>query len=191
MPVTHINRKRTTYYLHEGVTKKGNPRFYFSPKSEGRLAARVPEGYEIYENPDAQVFLRKIQPRLVTDDEIRTVELELERHPHLKHCLVDVKGETITVFEPNQDVDGLLGLFDRFTFAARPMEESELQEFLSYHPTMQFVLSGEKRRTFMTQRWCYLGSIDDWLPIGRPGKLDALVQQFLQHIGQESYYELM
>ena len=193
MPVSHVNRKHKTYYLHEGVSKTGKPKFFFSMKSDGRLATKVPEGFEVYENPNAQVFLRKIVPRSVTDDEIRTVELELKRHPHLRYCLVDVKGEAITVFAPNQDTDGLLGLLNRFAFAAphMAMGEAEVQQFLSYHPTMRFVVSHEEKRTFMTQRWCYLGSIDDWFPIGRPDRLDALVREFVQHIGQESYFELM
>ena len=66
MPVTHVNRKRDTYYLHAGTTKTGKPRYWFSKSTEGDLVESIPEGYEVYENPDAQVFLRKIVPQLVT-----------------------------------------------------------------------------------------------------------------------------
>ena len=66
MPVTHVNRKRDTYYLHAGKTKTGKPRYWFSKSTEGDLVETIPEGYEVYENPDAQVFLRKIVPQLVT-----------------------------------------------------------------------------------------------------------------------------
>jgi len=58
--VTHTNRKGKTYYLHQGVTKTGKPRYFLSPNSEGTLAETLPEGLEIYENPNAQVFLRGI-----------------------------------------------------------------------------------------------------------------------------------
>ncbi len=54
--VTHINRKRVTYYLHVGKTKTGKPRYYFSTKTPANTASEIPEGYEIYENPNAQVF---------------------------------------------------------------------------------------------------------------------------------------
>ena len=30
MPVTHVNRKQDTYYLHVGRTKTGKPRYWFS-----------------------------------------------------------------------------------------------------------------------------------------------------------------
>ena len=35
MPVTHVNRKRDTYYLHAGTTKTGKPRYWFSMKDDG------------------------------------------------------------------------------------------------------------------------------------------------------------
>ena len=44
MPVTHVNRKRDTYYLHAGTTKTGKPRYWFSKKTEGDLVDRSPRG---------------------------------------------------------------------------------------------------------------------------------------------------
>jgi hypothetical protein len=67
MPIQHINRRRQTYYLHERKTKTGTPNYFFSMKSEGSLVEEIPEGYEIYENPNAQVFMRKIQPQIISD----------------------------------------------------------------------------------------------------------------------------
>ena len=90
MPVTHVNRKRDTYYLHAGKTKTGKPRYWFSTKADGDLVDAIPEGYEIYENPDAQVFLRKIVPQLVTPAEIAVVKEGLERYAPGQNCLVDV-----------------------------------------------------------------------------------------------------
>ncbi len=29
MGIVHINRKGDSYYLHQGVTKRGNPKYYF------------------------------------------------------------------------------------------------------------------------------------------------------------------
>lgn len=54
--VQHINRKEDTYYLHQGRTKTGKPKYFFSRKSEGELCRQLPDGYEIYENPRGQVF---------------------------------------------------------------------------------------------------------------------------------------
>jgi hypothetical protein len=92
MPVTHVNRKRDTYYLHAGKTKTGKPRYWFAKSTEGELLESMPEGYEIYENPDAQVFLRKIVPQLVIPDEVAVVEEGLKRYAPGQNCLVDVQG---------------------------------------------------------------------------------------------------
>ena len=66
MVVTHVNRKRQTYFLHEGKTKTGKPKYFFSKESDGCLLDTIPDGYEIYENPNAQVFLRKAEPEIIT-----------------------------------------------------------------------------------------------------------------------------
>lgn len=42
MSITYTNRKGRTYYLCQGVTKTGKPRYYFTAKAEGNLADRVP-----------------------------------------------------------------------------------------------------------------------------------------------------
>ena len=70
MNVVHVNRRGDTYYLHQWITKKGNPKYYFSRNDEGSLVASVPEGYGIYENPNAQVFLRRRSPFVFTEEEI-------------------------------------------------------------------------------------------------------------------------
>ena len=74
MPVKYVNRKRQAYFLHEGKTKTGKPKYFFSKDSEGDLRDAIPEGYEIYENPNAQVFLRKITPQIITDEEVAIVQ---------------------------------------------------------------------------------------------------------------------
>ncbi len=74
MLVTYTNRKGDLYYLHVGKTKTGKNKYFFSKKKEGVLALEIPEGYE---NVNAQVFLRKIQPKIILDQEIAMVESEL------------------------------------------------------------------------------------------------------------------
>jgi len=74
MPITHVNRKRDTYYLHCGKTKTGKPRYWFAKSTEGDLVESIPEGYEVYENPDALVFLRKKGDTMST----RRVLLEID-----------------------------------------------------------------------------------------------------------------
>lgn len=62
-PVTPViqftNRKNNIYYLHRGTTKSGKQKYYFSKNQDGILADAIPDGFEIYENLNAQVFLRR------------------------------------------------------------------------------------------------------------------------------------
>ena len=72
--------------------------------TEGELLESMPEGYEIYENPDAQVFLRKIVPQLVTPAEVAVVEEGLKRYAPGQNCLVDVQGEQIVVYHAERSL---------------------------------------------------------------------------------------
>jgi hypothetical protein len=69
VPITHTNAKGQTFSLYQGTTKTGKPKYYFAMQSEATLAKAAPAGYEIYENPNAQIFLRRIPPKIITDDE--------------------------------------------------------------------------------------------------------------------------
>lgn len=64
-------------------TKTGKPTYYFSMRAGGRPAEALPCGFEIYESPRGQVFLRKIIAKLISDDELAIVERELARFDRL------------------------------------------------------------------------------------------------------------
>jgi hypothetical protein len=98
MAVEHRNRRGEMYYLHEGKTKAGKPMYFFSKKQEGTLAEAIPDGYEVYEKPNAQVFLRKAVPRLVSDEEVALVAQGARKHGGF-HFLIDVRGKDIVVHE--------------------------------------------------------------------------------------------
>jgi hypothetical protein len=190
MPVEHVNRRGDTYYLHEGRTKTGKPKFFFSRKREGTLAEAVPAGFEVYENPNAQVFLRKAVPRLVTDEEVALVERGVRELAKLAYFMIDVKGPSIVVHLPGQDL-GFLKEIVSSRFGPGPDMSREVQRFLSYTPMMRFTLVDGRARLFAVERWCFLGSIDDWFPLAGGGKLERQVARYCPHLGRESFYELM
>src|SRR5208282_1777361 len=184
MPVTHVNRKRATYYLHVGKTKTGKPKYWFAKSTEGELLESIPEGYEVYENPDAQVFLRKIVPQLVTPAEVTVVEEGLKRFAPGQNCLVDVQGEQIVVYHAERVSPDLEG----FGCGVRELPVS----YRNFMKVMRFTLVDETSRSFRVQRWCFRGSIDRWINLwesGSAGKLSDLVKRFCPHIGQESFFE--
>src|SRR2546428_3253838 len=88
VPITHTNAKGKTYYLHQGTTKTGKPRYYFSMDSGGPLTNTLPEGFEIYENPNAQVFLRRIPPQVITDEERQVIEDGMRKYAGVQDCKI-------------------------------------------------------------------------------------------------------
>jgi hypothetical protein len=190
MAVEHINRKGQKYYLHQGTTKTGKPKYFFSQKSEGTLVQTIPDGFEVYENPNAQVFLQRIQPKIITLDEIATLEKGIQKFSHLHYCKIDVKKDTIYVYTPNQNVNNLSKLYSSFS-TANPVDiETTIARSISYSSMLRFILYNEQKRIFTAQRFCFLGSIDDWIGIGYPDTLPTLVEKYMQHLEKDSFYEL-
>lgn len=193
MAIEHVNRRGETYFLHEGTTRTGKPKFFFSRQRDGTLAGAVPPGYEVYENPNAQVFLRKARPKVVTDEEIALVERGVRELAKLTYFAIDVKDHGIVVYLPNENPAFLEGsVLARFGLKAGIEVARGVQKFLSYSPMMRFILVDERTRRFAAERWCFLGSIDNWFPLssGR-GDLRGLVARYSPHLSQESFYELM
>lgn len=190
MPIEHTNRKGRTYYLHCGQTKSGKPKYYLSMKREGAFEGNLPEGFEIYENPEAQVFVRKVLPKLISDEEVEVVERELNRIAELRGSKVERKLKLLEIYVVGQRQEWLDELREMFILRGEADFEFLLSEAISYSPQLQFVLIDPKKRIFQTRRYCYLGSIDDWIDIGSSGSLATLARRYVKHIGQDSYFEL-
>jgi hypothetical protein len=187
--VEYINRRGKKYYLHAGKTKKGNDRFWFSTKDSGELAERIPEGYEIYENPNARVFLRKIQPMEIRDDEIALLDAELKAHAQPTDYMIDSRGKVVTIFWSDQSEvqTKLLNSFLRLS----TMHEI-LEKYAHFTPVFRFTLVNPLERLFIAERFCFRGSIDGWMGLGSggPDPLRTLVQKYVRHLGEDSFYEL-
>jgi len=143
MTVTHTNRRGKIYYLHQGTTKIGNPKYFFALRDEGNLVDTVPPGYEIYENPNAQVFLRKIRPQIITDEEVAIIKAGIEQHCRLERFIIDVKKNAIIIYTPDQDVDLLADTFDFLPGTERTRVKAVMERVLSYSPMLRFVLAGK------------------------------------------------
>ena len=192
MPITHTNAKGQTFSLYQGTTKTGKPKYYFAMQSEGTLAKAIPAGYEIYENPNAQVFLRRIPPKIITDEERQVVEEGMRTYATVKDYKIDVKGNALLIYTAVQDIDALADCLQSSRLLSKKIYErmTYCGKTIHYSPMMVFQLVDATRRTFQTQRYCFLGSVDDWIEIGKPGKLATLVKRYVKHLGQDSYVEL-
>jgi hypothetical protein len=192
VPITHTNAKGQTFALYQGTAKTGKPKYYFAMQSEATLAKAIPAGYEIYENPNAQVFLRRISPKIITDEECQIVAEAMRTYAEVKDYKVDVRGSAILIYTADQDMETLAAIVcnPHASREANTRRMTLLRQGIHYSPMLVFQLIDAQRRTFQTQRYCFLGSVDDWIEIGKPGKLTRLVKRYVKHLGQESYVEL-
>jgi hypothetical protein len=204
MPIEYTNSVGTTYRLLESKTKKGRPHYHFSsnPESKGKPVKEIPEGFEIYEHPaTSQVYLRKKRPQLVTDLEKQLVEARIGKLKRDRRYRVDCKDKDITIYESDANVSALQNVFGNL-FANLPMQKAGLnsERFVDsfvnavnrhYTAVMRFRLVDEKRRTFAAERFCFRGSIDDWIHIGGPDRLEKLVKRYVKYLGTDDFYEIV
>jgi len=194
MPITYTNRKGKTYYLCQGVTKTGKPRYYFAREPKGEPVEQIPEGFKISESVNGIVSLVRDHPALIRPEEVAAVEAAVGRHPKSHKYRVNVKHNRIEVYEQVgldaeelaaalvQEGFGMAGLADRL----RPTMERRAQ----FTPVLRFILADLERRTFRTERWCYLGSIDDWIDVGPMGLVDRLACHWIPRLGTDQFFEL-
>lgn len=190
MPITYTNRKGFKYFLCKGATNTGKPRYYFAREQKNEPIDEVPQGYEIEESVNGIVSLVKFRPKLIPYEESACVEDTLERHPKGRNYRVAVKDKQIIVYEAiGSDLSPLL---DFFTSAG--MDQNRLQDRMEasaqYSPVMRFILDDQETREYHAERWCYRGSIDDWIHVYRSGKIDHLAKQLIPVLGTDDFFEL-
>jgi hypothetical protein len=59
-----------------------------------------------------------------------------------------------------------------------------------YTEMMRFCLVDQERRTFTAERFCFRGSIDDWIHLGGPNTLKKLAKRYIKLLGTEEFYGL-
>ncbi len=62
----------------------------------------------------------------------------------------------------NQNVAVLSEIFSGLSSRKEVDIQNQLARSISYSSMLRFVLYDEQKRIFMTERFCFLGSIDDW-----------------------------
>ena len=131
--------------------------------------------------------LAKIQPKTIRDEELKIIAQEIQKHANPHRYKYDVKKNIITVYEINQDIERLSEFLQ---FADKAKVEKHLLENATYSPIMRFILEHKEKRLFVTERFCFRGSVDDWIYIGGPDSLSQEAKKFIKHLGKESFFEL-
>lgn len=185
--VTHKSRTGKTYYLHVGAKRGGGSQFYFSTKSTGNLADCVPDGFEIYESVNGQVFLRRQVPALITEEERACVERGIAALRRNSRFKVDVRADVLTIYEAaGRGAEWIEHLPSHLSEVAR---EIAAERTAHYQAVLRFVLLDPSRRIFAPERYRFCGT-EGWINIGVPDTLTRLAAKYLKHLGRESIYEL-
>lgn len=195
MPVTYTNWKGVTYYLCQGVTKTGKPRYYFARDPKGKPVEEIPEGWRISESVNGHVSLVKDRPAQIRPGEVEAVEAAVQRHPKSHNYRVAVKHNRIEVYERvGPDADELITRLSEVGLLV-PGQTDRLWESLElraqFTPVLRFILEDAEERTFYTERWCYLGSIDDWIHVGPMGPVDRLARHWVPKLGTDALFEVV
>lgn len=203
---THKSRINKIYYIHRKKTKKGNISYYLSPKEQGDIIERLPNGYEIYDHPETnQPFIRPIPPKIIFDNELTLINNFMSKYSDIKHYRIDAQKNTIVIYTAenqkpvsevfanlfniplNPELDHLANLLK----SSIPDFPSEIvKKFLRFHPMLCFILKDNEERTFAAQRWCFKGKIDNWIDLLNIGPLEDLCRTFFPHLNRDSFYEL-
>ncbi|WP_244895355.1 hypothetical protein [Evansella clarkii] len=180
MPVIYKNFRNDAYFLHSKLTKKGTTTYHFSKDAKGAADLnQIPEGYEIYENPNGRVFLRKEQKPVIHKEEISVINDGMKKYSEIEDFKLDIKKNVVFIYTVE----------DLYFNSSIPKQL--LQQTKNYATELRFVLVDKEERAFEVERFNYSGSVDDWIFLDGSNDLEALVQEYVQHLGKDSFYDLM
>src|SRR5690349_14981403 len=178
MPFTYTTRRGKAYYLHTGPKRGGGIQYFVSTDPDGPIAEVVPEGFEIYETPNGRVYLRKTRTPLIRPDELALVIAALSKHQTSQHVyLADVNGKEIVIHEGETRIEALRAINIRFS---EPGLEDYAARNAQFRAVMRFILKDKATREFAPQRFCFRGSVEDWISIGEPAALHKLISKYFK-----------
>jgi hypothetical protein len=195
MGFEYVNRRGDRYYLLQGTTKTGKPKYYMARKAEGAPVERVPEGYEIYEHPErGLVSVRKVRRSQVLPGEREMLCRWTRQLGGSENFLVDLQGDSLVVYTPGEDpAAAAAGLCRGFGLPAG--REASVREYLArrtnYTAMLRFTLTDAEKRLYTAERWCFRGAVEDWIPLSGPRPLVSLAKAYLPHLHRESFFDLM
>jgi hypothetical protein len=109
-----------------------------------------------------------------------------------EHFFVEIDGDSLVVYWPNTSVSEAVELIEVLAERVDPQRlRLYMEKRISYTPLLRFTLIDVEERLFTAGRFCFRGSIDDWIDIAGPAPLAAHLQASIPHLGHDSFYELM
>lgn len=195
MGIEYVNRRGERYYLLQGKTKTGKPKFYTSRKPKGDPVDQMPPGYEFYEHPErGLVSVRKSRPTQITMAERTYLETQTRALTGIKHFCVDIQDDSLVVYTPATDPNEAVSTLSRLLGGFPGSVQRELDwigSHSNYSAMLRFTLVDARQRLFTAERWCFRGSIDTWIHLSGPRSLPQHAVTYLPYLNKQSFYDLM
>lgn len=189
MTVKYTNQQGHTYYLHKKLTKRGNFRYYFAKDDSVNLVEKIPDSYEIYENPKGQVFLRKKSKSYIRDKDVKLVEQLISEQTDLEHFYLNCQGNSIIIYLPDFNLEDIAGTLNVTMIG----EEIKLNQFspgnLAYTPYIQIVYH-EDDKVYTLEKIDEKDQLDRWKTIEKSADLETLIVNSIEQFSSESYSKL-
>ncbi|MEZ4410921.1 MAG: hypothetical protein R3A52_31255 [Polyangiales bacterium] len=188
--MTYVSSRGESWYLHEGVTKTGKPRYFVARSVGAGALAAMPEGREFRESINGVVSVARVDasaPRVDPAD-LAALQAEVKKHRQLaRHKVAELKG-ALVLHEPHG-----LGSMEMSAFATIFGLDPEALSGLPvtrvrYTPVLKFVTNPDAG-TWSVYRWVSLGE-GFWHWLGH-GKLLTLAREYLPAVGTDEFFELL
>ena len=157
------------YYIKSKLTRKGNTTYYMTRKEDETCLDHLPEGYEVFEKYDTEtLYIRKKQPSQFSPAVVEAISRELKTNTSIQSFQLDIKGNEISIYVAEDSMFG--------------RRLSELMKVIRQED--------ESEPYYEVKRYCFRGSIDDWITVGQEEDIEKVAKEYLIHLGKESYYDL-
>lgn len=189
MTVKYTNQSGQTYYLHKKLTKRGNFRYYFAKDDSVNLVDKIPDSYEIYENPKGQVFLRKKNKSFIREEDVKLVEKLIAENTDLEHFYLNCQNNTIILYLPDIDVNDISGMLN----ITMEGNEIKLNQFspgnLTYSPYIQIIYNNETK-IYSLEKINPEDHLKRWINLNNNNNLEELMQNNIKHFSNKTYSKL-
>lgn len=194
-PLQYNNRHGVPFYLHQGTTKTGKPKYYVARTVGAGALAEMPAGFEFTESVNGVVSVRRVDesPRLVGDGDLEVVRQEMSRHHHLRHHRVELGKNEIVIYEQVgamsagevEEQARMCGM----TGSEFELRMADLWAKRRYQPVMKFVVGAGQSLEYAVHRMTYRGEGGWSYPLAH-GPLARLVADFVPPIGTQQFFDL-
>lgn len=193
MPYSYTNRHGKTYYIRAVETKTGKYRYYLTTSDAyPNLIEFVPEGFEVVEHPeDAKVVIRRQKKIHTTPEEKELLKDIIEEFSGIKDFFIHAEESCLFVY--HSQFNYVAGQEPNLTREeAFEVWGGNIEKWMRFFCSLRFILVDKEERLFQAEREVFVGFFNrTFYPIGEPMLLDDVAMKYGQHLGKESFFEIV